>query len=106
MNITDENFEKEILNSDKPVMVDFFATWCEPCSVLDPILEKVAEENKDKFVLIKVNLDDIPKTAQKFGIERIPTVVLFKSGKPVAGFVGLMQEEAIKNWLNKSLNKN
>ncbi len=104
-NITDENFDIEIAGQSLPVAVDFFATWCGPCKLLGPVLEKVAEEMKDKFVLLKADLDNIPKTAQKFGIDRVPTVVLFKGAKPVAGFVGLMQEEAIKQWLNESLNK-
>jgi len=102
MIIKDENFE-EILKNEKPVLVDFFATWCEPCSVLGPILEKVEKDMAGKFVLAKANLDDIPQTAGKFGVERIPTVVLFVNGQPVNGFVGLMQEPAIKEWLEKAL---
>jgi len=98
--LTDENFEKEITKTEKPVLVDFFATWCEPCSILAPILEKVAEEFKDKIILLKANLDDIPLTAQKFKIDRIPTVALFKNGKSVGGFVGLRTEADIKKWLN------
>ena len=97
--LTDENFEKEVSNSDKLVLVDFFATWCEPCTMLAPILEKVAEDLKDKIILLKANLDDIPKTAGKFGVEKIPTVILFKSGKPISGFVGLSSEQSIKEWL-------
>lgn len=97
--LTDKNFEEEIQDIDKLVLVDFFATWCEPCAVLGSILEKIAVDLKDKIVLVKVNLDNIPLTAQKFGIDRIPTVVLFKSGKPVSGFVGLRPEAAIKLWI-------
>lgn len=97
--LTDENFEKEIQGIDKPVLVDFFATWCEPCSVLTPILEKVAQDLEEKIVLLKANLDEIPQTAKKFGIDRIPTVVLFEKGKPISGFVGLRTEKDIKLWL-------
>ncbi len=97
--LTDENFEAEIKKSDKPVLVDFFAVWCEPCSMLAPILEKVAEELKDKIILLKANLDDIPLTAQKFKIDRIPTVTLFKNGKLASGFVGLRTGAEIKEWL-------
>ena len=97
--LTDENFEKEIQSINKLVLVDFFATWCGPCFVLTPILEKIADDLKDKIVLVKVELDNIPFTAQKFGIDRIPTVVLFKSGKPISGFIGLRTEEFIKEWL-------
>jgi len=99
--LNDENFEIEIKKIDKPVLVDFFTVWCEPCSILGPILEKVAEELKDKITLLKVNLDDIPLTAQKFGIDRIPTVVFFKDGKPASGFVGLRSESDIKQWLKE-----
>jgi thioredoxin 1 len=97
--LTDENFEKEIQDIDKLVLVDFFAAWCEPCAILGPILEKIAVDLKDKIVLVKVNLDNIPLTAQKFGIDRIPTVFLFKSGKPISSFIGLRPEAAIKLWI-------
>jgi len=100
--LTDENFEREVSGSDKLVLVDFFATWCEPCAILAPILEKVAEDLKDKIILLKANLDDIPKAAGKYGVEKIPTVILFKLGKPVSGFVGLASESAIKEWIKNS----
>jgi thioredoxin len=103
--ITDENFEKEI-NKDKPVLVDFFATWCEPCSMLAPILERLAEHFKGKVILVKANIDSAPIAAQKFGVEKIPTVILFKNGKPVSGFVGLLSETAIKSWLENMLSDN
>jgi thioredoxin len=103
LNLTDENFEQTIQSAAKPVLVDFYATWCGPCSVLGPILEKVAEDYKDKFILAKANLDFIPNTAQKLGIEQVPTVVLFREGKPVSGFVGLRSEEVIREMLDKML---
>ena len=95
MDITDESLEKELNNSKKPILVDFFATWCEPCSVLAPILEKVAKDFKDKIILIKANIDNIPKTAQKFEVERIPMVILFKDGKPINGFVGADRKSVV-----------
>ncbi len=101
--LTDENFEKEIKKADKPVLVDFWSTWCEPCAILSPILERLAEEYKDKITFAKVNLDAASITAQKFGINRIPTVVLFKDGKPVSGFVGVRPEPVIREWLGKML---
>jgi thioredoxin len=97
--ITDENFEEKIKSTDKLVLVDFFATWCEPCTMLAPILEKVAEELKEKIILLKANLDSTPKVAGKFGVEKIPTVILFKDGKPISGFVGMSSESSIKAWL-------
>ncbi len=102
MNLTDENFDKEVNAQDKLVLVDFFATWCEPCSMLAPILEKVAEGFKDKIILMKANLDETPSAAQKFNVEKIPTVVLFKNGKPISGFVGLSSEQSIRNWLDNA----
>ena len=101
--LTDENFEKEIKKADKPVLVDFWSTWCEPCAILSPILEKLAEEYQDKITFAKVDLDMASITAQKFGINRIPTVVLFKDGKPVKGFIGVRPEPVIREWLRKML---
>jgi thioredoxin len=99
MNLTDKNFEAEIKKQDKLVLVDFFAVWCEPCSMLAPILEKVAEDLKDKVVLMKANLDDIPQIAGKFGVDRIPMVIVFKNSQPVTGFIGLRDERAIKEMI-------
>ncbi|MDO8436174.1 MAG: thioredoxin [bacterium] len=101
--ITDENFEKEIAASQKPILVDFFADWCNPCSVLGPILEKISKDFEGRFVLLKANLDNIPLTAQKFNIDVIPTVILFKDGKSVDGFVGLQPEPVIKKWLEEKI---
>lgn len=101
--LTDENFEAEMKKSEKPVLVDFFAVWCEPCNMLGPVLEKVAEELKDRVILKKVNVDEFPKTSQKFKIDRIPAVFLFKNGNPASGFIGLKAENDIKTWLNNEL---
>jgi thioredoxin 1 len=103
MNLTDNNFDSEIQNSKVPVLVDFFANWCEPCKMLAPILENIEKEMEGKFVLAKANLDETPLVAQKFQVEKIPTVVLFKEGKPVSGFVGLAQPQQIKDWLSDLL---
>lgn len=99
--LTDKNFEKEINGTDKFVLVDFFAVWCDPCSMLAPILEKIEKGFDGKFILMKINIDDAPATAQKFGIDSIPNVILFKKGKPIRGFVGLRPELIIKDWLEK-----
>ncbi|MCX6720881.1 MAG: thioredoxin [Candidatus Staskawiczbacteria bacterium] len=104
--LTDANFEKEVNSTDKFVLVDFFATWCGPCQVLGPILEKISEHFKDKVVVLKANVDGAPISAQKFGVEKIPTIVLFKNGKPVNGFVGLIPENEIKNWLKNIIENN
>jgi thioredoxin len=102
--LTDENFEKEIQRADKMSLVDFYATWCEPCSMLAPVLEKLEKEFKEKIVLLKANVDKNQINAGKFQVDRIPMVVLFKNGKPVSNFTGFMPEAAIKEWLEKNLN--
>jgi len=103
--LNDENFEKEIKEAKFPVLVDFFAVWCEPCSMLAPILEKTAKEMDGKFILAKANLDESPLIAQKFGVEKIPTVILFDKGEPINGFVGLAGEDSIKEWIKGALEK-
>jgi len=104
--LTDQNFEEEIQKAEKPVLVDFYTSWCQPCFVLGPILEKLAEEFKDKFILAKVDLDTVPLTAQKYGVERIPTVILFKEGKPISGFTGVRPEPVLRELLDKMLQGN
>jgi thioredoxin 1 len=106
LELSDQNFEKEISSSSKPALVDFYTAWCPPCKTLAPILEKLAEEFKDKIVFFKINIDDNPIVSQKFGIESIPTVILFKNGKAEEGFVGLRPESFLKEWLEKSSSKN
>jgi thioredoxin 1 len=106
MILTDANFEKEINATDKFVLVDFFAVWCDPCSILAPILEKAEKDFNGKFILAKVNVDNAPLTAQKFGIDSIPNVILFKGGKQVGGFVGMRPEQTVKEWLEKMLKEN
>lgn len=103
LNLTDQNFEQTIQNSEKPILVDFWAQWCAPCSVLGPILEKIAKEYRDKIIFAKVNLDEAPLTARKFGVEQIPTVILLKEGKPISGFIGVRTEPIIKDWLEQNL---
>ena len=103
LNLTDENFEKEIQGAEKPVLVDFWASWCNPCHVLSPILEKLGEEFKGKIIFAKANVDEAPKISQKFSIDKIPTVILFKEGKPQNGFSGLRSESIIREWLEDNL---
>ena len=101
--LTDKNFEEEIKTADLPVVVDFFAVWCEPCTVLGPILEKVAKDLDGKIILGKVNVNDAPATSQKFQVDRIPMVALFDKGKMVSGFIGMKTEDFIKSWLKETL---
>lgn len=97
--LTDQNFEEEIKHSEKPILVDFFAIWCPPCQILSPILEELEEEFEGKIIFAKLNTDLSPLTSRKYGIESIPTLILFKNGKPLSGFIGLKPKEEIKKWL-------
>jgi len=103
MELTDENFEKEIQGAAKPILVDFWAQWCTPCFVLGPILEKVVQEYEDKLTLAKVDLDAAPQISQKYGVDRIPMVVLFSGGKPISGFIGVRPEPVVREILDKML---
>ncbi len=102
-NLTDDNFDGEIKNAKGPVLVDFFATWCPPCQVLSPILEKLEKEFGEKITFAKIDVDAAPQTSQQYGINPIPTVILFKEGKPAAQFTGLKPEAEIKEWLEKQI---
>jgi len=106
INLTDQNFEQFIQSAKNFILVDFWAEWCMPCFVLGPILEKVAEEYSGRITLIKVNLDVAPRISREYGIEQIPTVVLFKNGKPISKFVGVRPEPIIREFLNEMLKDN
>lgn len=103
--LNDQNFDKEIGESDKLVLVDFWAEWCPPCRVLGPVLEGLSKNFEDSLLFAKVNIDTAPLTSQKFRIEQVPTVVLFKNRKPVSGFVGLKPEPEIRKWVEDALKK-
>ena len=105
ISLNDENFKKEITASKKPVLVDFWAKWCLPCSVFGPVLEKIAEKFKEEIIFAKAELDFNKKIAREYGIDRIPTVLFFKDGKPIKGFIGIWPEEEIIFWLNDLLKK-
>ena len=92
---TDGNFEAEVLKSDVPVMVDFFAEWCGPCKMMAPIVDELAEENKGKWKVGKCDIDKNPELAQKFSVQSIPTVLFFKDGQVVDKVVGFQSKEAL-----------
>ncbi len=97
--ITNENFEEKVIKSDKPVILDFWATWCGPCRMLAPTLEEIAEERSDVTVG-KVNVDEQAELADKFGIMSIPTLLVFKNGKQTAKSIGVKPKEAVLALLN------
>ena len=89
------SFESEVMQSDVPVMVDFFADWCGPCKALNPKLEEIAEENAGKVKVVKVNVDQNPELASQFGVRGIPTIVYFKGGQVVNQITGLVEKAAL-----------
>ena len=96
--LTSENFEEEVIKSDKPVLVDFWATWCGPCRMIAPIVEQIADENKD-IKVCKVDVDDQPELTSSFGIQSIPTLIVFKNGEIANKAVGARSKEAILEML-------
>ncbi len=101
--ITNENFEKEVLQSDIPVVIDFFADWCMPCKMFAPVFEEVAKEFEGKVKFVKVNIDESPELAQKYFVMSIPTLKLIKGDELLGNFVGAMSQEELEDWLNERL---
>ncbi|OGF99714.1 thioredoxin [Candidatus Gottesmanbacteria bacterium RBG_13_37_7] len=101
MTVTDDNFDQEVLKSDIPVLVDFWATWCGPCQMQNPILEEMAKEMESKLKIAKLNVDDNPQTASKYGIMSIPTLMIFKGGESVKQMLGVQSKETLMEELKK-----
>ena len=99
----DQTFDKDISSNDVPVVVDFGAEWCGPCKVLDPILEEIAVENKDKVKIYKMNIDENPMTPQKYGIRGIPTIMIFKKGELIDTKVGSLPKTVLETWIQSNL---
>ncbi|HMO81893.1 MAG TPA: thioredoxin [Pyrinomonadaceae bacterium] len=93
--VTDSDFEKDVMNSDKPALVDFWAEWCGPCRMIAPSIEAVAEEYEGKAGVFKMNVDENPGVTDRFGIRGIPTLILFKGGQEQERIVGMVSKEAI-----------
>ncbi|WP_186429844.1 thioredoxin [Clostridium sp. BSD9I1] len=101
--VRDNSFEQEVLKSDIPTVVDFWAVWCGPCKMLAPVIDEVSEELGGKAKFVKVNVDENPATASQFRIASIPTVMIFKGGKAVDTLVGFRPKDAIKAAIEKHL---
>jgi thioredoxin 1 len=97
--VTESSFEQEVIQSDTPVIVDFWAEWCGPCHAVSPILDRIAEERECELKLVKVNIDEEQGLAQRFGIASIPTIVLFKDGEPAAAAIGAQPKGALERAL-------
>jgi thioredoxin 1 len=100
LHITDDNFEKEVLQSNEPVLIDFWAVWCGPCRMIAPIVEEMAGEYAGKAKIGKLDVDSNPMVASKYGIRSIPTILIFKDGKVVEQIVGAVPKQKLVNALN------
>ena len=101
--VTDASFEKDVINSDKPVLVDFWAPWCGPCKQIGPSLIEISEEMVDKITVAKINIDENPNTPTLHSIRGIPTMLMFKNGETIATKVGAVSKNAIVEWIEDSL---
>jgi len=102
--VTEESFDQEVLSSDKPVLVDFWAEGCQPCHMVAPVLDKIVEEREGAIKLVKINIDEQPAIAQRYGIASIPTMILFKDGEPAAAALGAQPKGALERQLGLSSN--
>ena len=99
LKIDEQNFKEEVLESEKPVLIDFFATWCGPCKMMSPIIDEIAKEVGDKIKVGKVDVDENQELAIKYDVMSIPTIIIFKNGKAEKTFVGLRDKQEILNEL-------
>jgi thioredoxin 1 len=103
LNVTDENFEEEVIKNDLPVLVDFWAVWCAPCFAIVPTLDYLIQNHKDKLKVAKLNVDEQMKTASKYGVRSIPTLLLFKGGELKETIVGALPKDKILEIITKHL---
>ena len=100
---TDNDFAAEVLQSDKPVVVDFWAEWCGPCKAIGPALEEISEELGDQVKIVKVNIDENPQTPQQYGVRGIPTLLIFENGQVKAEKIGALPKSKLAEWVEESI---
>lgn len=100
---TDQNFEQEVLKSETPVLVDFWAAWCAPCRIVSPVVEELAKEYEGKIKVGKLNVDENPQSSSSYGVMSIPTLLIFKGGKPVKTMIGAQGKENFKKGIDEVL---
>ena len=100
--VTEQSFEVEVLQSEKPVIVDFWAEWCGPCHAVAPVLDRIVDERDGDLKLVKVNIDEQPALSQRYGVQSIPTMILFKEGEPAAAAIGAQPKSALERALGLS----
>ncbi|MCA1734504.1 MAG: thioredoxin [Acidobacteria bacterium] len=100
--VSDSEFEQTVLKSDKPVFVDFWAPWCGPCRIVGPVIEELAPSYEGKVVIAKMNVDDNPAVAQKFGVTSIPTMMIFKDGQVVDRVIGALPKSELQKFLDRN----
>ncbi|WP_372995739.1 thioredoxin [Lutispora sp.] len=101
--VNESMFNSEVLNSDKPVLVDFWAAWCGPCRMVSPVIDQLANEYSEKIKVVKVNVDENPNLASQYDIMSIPSVFLFKNGKKVDGLIGVRPKQMFESMINKHI---
>lgn len=103
LTVTDATFQRDVLGSAKPVLVDFFTDWCAPCKQIAPALEELSKELGDKITIAKINAEESPAVTNKYGVRGFPTMVIFKGGQVLASQAGAMPKGKIKEWIERSI---
>ena len=101
--ISGDSFNKDVIQSKTPVLIDFWAEWCGPCKVIGPILEEISEEEKDKIIIGKINVDENQEIAAKYNVRGIPTLIIFNKGNLIVTMVGVASKASIKDWINSKV---